>query len=133
MKADKKNTVLLIDDDFAIRMMFRKLLEEAGFSVIGEAEDGREGVELHNALKPDITLCDIEMPVMHGIAALKTILASFPTSCVIMLTSVNHPEVWEDCLLAGARFYINKSSTHADIIRIIRDSWNDHQKLMAIP
>lgn len=127
----EKTSILLIEDDFALRLMFRKLMEEAGFSVIGEAENGKEGVERHHSLKPDITLCDIEMPIMHGMETLKAILASNPSACVIMLTSVTHPDVWEDCLMAGARYYINKSSTHTDIVRIVRESWSEHQTLMA--
>ncbi|MBF0422537.1 MAG: response regulator transcription factor [Magnetococcales bacterium] len=130
MSNSKKITLLLIDDDFALRMMIRKAMEDGDFEVIGEADHGEEGIALHRSLQPDVTLCDIEMPVMNGIEALRSILVASPSACVIMLTSVNHPEVWEDCLLAGARFYIDKGTPYRELRERVRESWAEHQKIM---
>lgn len=103
-------TVLLVDDDYHIRELFRLLLGSLGYKVIGEASNGREGVEKYRRLKPDAVILDLHMPVMDGTAALKAILAEDADAHVIMLTSEASQEMYDECLLAGAKRYIPKNA-----------------------
>ncbi|MBF0587919.1 MAG: response regulator [Magnetococcales bacterium] len=130
VEQDRALKLLLIDDDYALRLMYGKAFEEDAFEVVGEAENGKIGIELHQDLKPDITLLDIEMPVMDGVAALQEIMAQSPDSCVIMLTSVDHPKVWEECLLAGAKRYLLKGTPYPVLQRKVLEVWDDHQKVL---
>jgi two-component system chemotaxis response regulator CheY len=69
-------TVLLVDDDNSIRLLFQRLLRAKGYRVIGTAKNGREAVELYRSLpeKPDLVLMDHRMPIKNGIDATKEIL-----------------------------------------------------------
>lgn len=130
MEGTNKIRILLIEDDYALRMMFSKAFESGGFVVAGEAENGKAGLELYQSLTPDIVICDIEMPIINGIQTLKAIRAVNSKACVIMLTSVSHPEVWEECLLFGARHYINKETPHTLISSMVRESWAEHLRMV---
>ncbi len=68
--------ILIVDDSMIIRMNLKKILEKSGFTVVGEAANGKEAVEKHLQYSPDLTTMDITMPVMDGIEALKEIKSS---------------------------------------------------------
>ncbi|MBF0188209.1 MAG: response regulator [Magnetococcales bacterium] len=123
---EEPKRILLVDDDYALRLMYRKAFSEYGFIVVGEAENGEEGVKQFQELSPDIVLLDIEMPVMDGITALKSIMRSNPDACVIMLTSINHSQVWDDCLTAGASHYITKDTAYSMIHKRVEEVWAAH-------
>ncbi len=80
-------TVVLVDDHKLVRQAVKRALTDNGFSVIGEAGDGEEGIRLVDATSPQIVMLDITMPVMDGLAALKIIKANKPDTRVIMLTA----------------------------------------------
>lgn len=63
--------VLLVDDSLMVHFLLRRVLEENGYEVCGDAKDGSEGVELFISLMPDLVFMDITMPVMDGIEATK--------------------------------------------------------------
>ncbi|MBF0369693.1 MAG: response regulator [Magnetococcales bacterium] len=124
--ADPKIRLLLVEDDAPLRLMYRKAFEKKGFEVVGEGENGQEGIALFKTLKPDITLMDINMPVMNGIHGLKGILKADPKAFVIMLTSEFQAELWDECLLAGAEYYIRKETPLTETHRIILENWEEH-------
>ncbi|MBF0623152.1 MAG: response regulator [Magnetococcales bacterium] len=126
----EKPRILLIDDDYALRFMYSKVCSDAGFEVVGEAEDGQEGVGLFHTLKPDIVLCDIEMPVLTGIDALKAILELDSGACVIMLTSVSDTAVWDECLLSGARYYVQKETPYVELAKKVKEAWLEHCRML---
>lgn len=102
-------TVLVIDDDRSTRVMVREVLEPAGF-VVEEAEGGRRGLELVEALRPDIVLLDILMPEMDGFATLES-LREVPhgTRCpVVMITGLNDERSIERAYDLGATDFITK-------------------------
>ncbi|HSP56240.1 MAG TPA: response regulator transcription factor, partial [Dehalococcoidia bacterium] len=71
---ESKIRVILVDDQLLFRRGVRALLEEEpGIEVVGEASDGREGVELARATRPDAVLMDVNMPVLNGIEATRII------------------------------------------------------------
>ncbi len=108
MSEEIKPRVLVIDDEESIRIWLKGLLISLGCEVVGEAENGQEGVELFKRERPDLVLLDLEMPVMKGTAALDFILAQDPDAYVIMLTSVKDPAVIHERLMAGAQYYLPK-------------------------
>ncbi|MBF0142193.1 MAG: response regulator [Magnetococcales bacterium] len=120
-------SLLLVDDDDNLRMLFSTALEGAGFNVVGEANQGDIGLEKYLALKPDLTLLDIEMPVMDGIRTLKAILGRNDNAVVVMLTSIQQSAIWDDCLLAGAKAYIRKDAPLADLPARVMEVWQENR------
>jgi two-component system chemotaxis response regulator CheY len=102
-------TVLIVDDSLLMRRIIGKILTENGFNVIGEAENGKIGVEKYSELKPDIITMDITLEEMHGIDALKAIKKINPSTVVVMISSmVNQSAINAEILQAGADAWINK-------------------------
>jgi len=108
MPNDRSPRVLIVDDMQAMRAVANTLVTSLGAEVVGEAENGEQGLELFRSEKPDLVLLDIEMPVKDGISTLKAILAEEPSANIVMLTSVDNMAVVEDCIFSGARDYIRK-------------------------
>ena len=104
--------VLIADDQDLVRTGFRLILEgEADLSVVGEASDGRQAVELARSLAPDVVLMDIRMPVLDGIAALRELLSGSPVGTapkVLMLTTFDLDEYVYAALAAGASGFLLK-------------------------
>jgi two-component system chemotaxis response regulator CheY len=100
--------VLLVDDALFMRATIKRILEGAGYTVIGEAENGEIAVCKYHELKPDLVIMDITMPVMDGIAATKTIVGADPTAKVIMCTALGQQNLVIEAIKAGAKDYIVK-------------------------
>jgi DNA-binding NarL/FixJ family response regulator len=103
-----KKTVLIVDDAYFMRNLIKKTLKEAGYEVIGEAKDGKEGVRLYFELKPDVVTMDINMPHMSGIEATKEILSKDPNAKIIAVTGNNDENKKRQILEAGAKEYLQK-------------------------
>jgi DNA-binding NarL/FixJ family response regulator len=79
--------VLLVDDGAAARRIVRVLLEDnTGFEVCGEAENGREGIEKAQELRPDLIVMDLSMPVMNGMDATRAIRRIMPNVPILLLS-----------------------------------------------
>lgn len=113
--------ILLADDHNILRDGMRLLLErQPGFSVVGEAADGREIVALTEAHAPDVVVMDIAMPHMNGLEATRRIVEKFPKTGVVIL-SMHYDESYViRSLKAGARAYLLKDAMKADLIAAIR-------------
>ena len=87
----------------------KRILEQAGYDVVGEAENGQLAVQQYAELKPDAVLMDITMPMMDGVTAAKTILASDPKAIVLMCTAIGQQNMAViDAIRAGVKDYIIK-------------------------
>jgi len=83
----EKISVLLVDDHSLVRRGFRRMLEdEADISVVGEASDGKEAVELARSLKPRVVVMDCALPEINGLEATRKILKFAPETLVLMLS-----------------------------------------------
>lgn len=105
---------LIVDDSRAMRGILKRILLSAGFSAIGEAANGREGLEwLGKEETPDIVLLDWNMPEMNGLEMLRQLRADerFAALSVMMVTTEIELEHVEQALLAGANEYIMKPFT----------------------
>ncbi|CAN5236870.1 hypothetical protein BH18ACT5_BH18ACT5_13890 [soil metagenome] len=95
--------VALVDDDALIREGLRMIIEqEDDLRVVGQAEDGREALEMVRRSKPDVVLMDIRMPVLDGLAATAAITGSDSPSRVVILTTFEIDEYVFEALRAGA-------------------------------
>ena len=113
--------VLLVDDQILVRMGFRMVLDaQHGLEVVGEAADGRTGVDMCRTLAPDVVLMDVRMPDMDGIAATVLIAEQCPQSRVIVLTTFDLDEYAFAALRAGASGFLLKDVGPAELLACIR-------------
>jgi DNA-binding NarL/FixJ family response regulator len=113
--------VLLADDHTLIRAGLRMVVSsQPGFTVVGEANDGREAVALAEQLKPDVVVMDIGMPSLNGIEACRQIHDSLLQTQVIMLSMHSDEAYVLRALKAGAKGYLLKDSAEADLASAIR-------------
>jgi DNA-binding NarL/FixJ family response regulator len=113
--------VLCVDDHPIVRKGIASLLaNESDVVLVGEASNGKEAVRLFLALRPDVTLMDLRMPEMDGIAAVRAIRGEFPEARIIALTSYDGDQDIYQALEAGVRGYLLKEMVHTDVLRAIR-------------
>ncbi|HMN99430.1 MAG TPA: response regulator [Miltoncostaeaceae bacterium] len=101
-------SVLIADDAAFMRMMLKNVLTEAGYEVVGEAENGAVAVSRYRELNPDLTTMDITMPEMDGLAALKEIRAGDPSARVVMCSAMGQQSMVIESIQAGAKDFIVK-------------------------
>jgi DNA-binding NarL/FixJ family response regulator len=115
------STVLLADDQPLLRMGFRMVLEsQDDLSVVGEAADGREALELTRRLAPDVVLMDVRMPGMDGIEATRLIVEQGLSSRVLILTRFDLDEYAHAALRAGASGFLLEDALPNDLLSGIR-------------
>ena len=115
MSGDTKPRVILIDDDESIRIWLKGLLVALGCEIAGEADNGRDGVDLFKKERPDLVLLDVQMPELRGDLALEYILAADPDARVILLTSVDAPAFILEQMEAGAHYYLDKHASPEEV------------------
>jgi DNA-binding NarL/FixJ family response regulator len=113
--------VALVDDDHLVRSGVRMILESVDdVVVVGEAADGRRGVELVTREAPDVALVDVRMPVMDGIEATARLTAEAPATRVVILTTFEHDEYVFDAIRAGASGFLLKRTPPEELIAAVR-------------
>lgn len=118
MRLRKDIRALIAEDNYAVGEMIRGLLEDTGYTVLGEAANGLEAVEMVHSLQPDVVLMDIRMPVLGGIEATKRIQEECPTP-VVVLTAHDEPELVEKASKSGVGAYLIKPPNPHTIERAI--------------
>jgi DNA-binding NarL/FixJ family response regulator len=113
--------LLLVDDQPLMRAGFRMVLEsQPNLEVVGEASDGRQAVSMAHALRPDVVLMDVRMPVMDGIEATRQIVADDLPSRILVLTTFDLDEYVFAALRAGASGFLLKDVPPHDLFSGIR-------------
>lgn len=111
-----KRSVLIVDDDPMIRQVLRLMLREFGYTVVGEADNGDEGLAACNRYKPDIVCLDINMPGTDGLTTLQMIREQQPGTIVIMVTGDASATVVKESIAKGAAGYILKPFNAAKVV-----------------
>ncbi len=116
--------VLICDDQALIRDGLEMLLRlEKDIEVVGQAQDGMEGIELAAQHQPDLVLMDLKMPGVNGIEATRQIRARYPAIKVLVLTTYDDDEWVFDAIRAGASGYLLKDTPREDVIRAVRGTF----------
>jgi AmiR/NasT family two-component response regulator len=110
--------VLIVEDEPLVSAMVRRTLENIGYTVVGEAIDGLQAIEMTQALRPDVILMDLDIPCVDGIEATRYIHEHFPTP-VVVLTAYETQELVEKASAAGAGAYLIKPSDMHEVERAI--------------
>lgn len=114
--------VLCVEDHAVVREGLELIINaHADMQVVGAAATGEAGVTLHRQLKPDITLMDVELPVMSGIDATRTILRETPSARIIVLSMHSSGDNIAQALDAGAATYLLKDTISRSLIEVIRE------------
>ena len=114
--------VMLVDDHELMRDGLREALERSGeFEVVGEAADGDSAVREAVALKPDVIIMDVIMPVKDGIDACREIINVLPETRVLMFTASPEEDAVVESFAAGATGYLEKYSGKEHLLRTARD------------
>ena len=118
----KPITVMLAEDHAIVRQGLCALLKVDGqFVMVGEAKTGREAVQMARALRPDVILMDIAMPVLNGLEATKQILAANPAAKVVILSAHSDDEYIERMTQAGVAGFLEKQTSAEILIKAIRE------------
>lgn len=119
--APDRTRILLVDDQPLFRRAIATLIgEQPDFQVIGEAENGLEGVEKARELRPDLVVMDVEMPVMTGVEAVRLIRDQLPGIKVVMLTVSEADEYLFDAIRFGAHGYLLKDLRPEQLYEMLR-------------
>ena len=118
-----KITVLLVDDHALVRRGFRRMIEDdPEITVVGEASDGKQGVELAQQLKPRVIVMDFAMPNMDGVQATREILRHLPKTAILILSMYSEENYVRNAFDAGALGYILKNAMDIDLPAAIKDA-----------
>lgn len=119
----KRITVLLADDHTVVRQGLRVLLEaESDIEVIGEAETGRQAVELTRKLLPAVVVMDIAMPLLNGLEATRQILKALPATKILILSAHGDDAYVEQVTELGAAGYLIKQNSALVLSKAIREA-----------
>ncbi|HXI84524.1 MAG TPA: response regulator transcription factor [Verrucomicrobiae bacterium] len=118
----KRITVLLAEDHMVVREGFRKLLEgENDLEVVGEAQTGRQAVELTRKLRPAVVVMDIAMPLLNGLEATRQIRKAIPDTKVIMLSAHSDDAYVDQAIAIGAVGFLLKQTSSHNLAVAIRE------------
>ena len=124
--------ILAVDDHPVVRQGIGGLVAlQSDMALVGEASNGREAIQQFLALRPDITLMDLQMPEMNGLDALIAIRNESPDAKVIMLTMYKGDAQILRALKAGAQGYLLKSALHRELLDTIRAVYAGRKALSA--
>ena len=114
--------LLLADDHRMVRQSMRRAMEDAGFDVVGEADDGQEAVRLASELRPDVVLMDVSMPVLDGVEATRQLRSAKDPDApqVVMLTMHADADVVRRALKAGAVGYLTNDCSIDEVVDAVR-------------
>lgn len=117
--------ILIVDDAPIIRLMLKDILVSHGYGIVGEGNDGNEGVQMFKDLKPDVVTMDITMPEKDGIEALREILEIDEAAKVIVITAIDQRESLMEAIRAGATDYIIKPFETDRVLSAIKKAFGE--------
>ena len=125
-----KINVILVDDHEMVRLGLKSFLNLQGdIEVVGEAGNGRDGVDLALELRPDVVVMDLVMPELDGVQATLELLKEWPEARILVLTSYLDNEKIYPVIEAGAKGYMLKTSSAAEILNSIRKVYRGEEAI----
>jgi two-component system, response regulator PdtaR len=125
--------VLVVDDHPMVREALAELLDQAGFEVVGEADDGADAVALAEQLEPDVVLMDLRMPVLSGLDAAPLIKEACPATQVVLLSAFDSPALERQAEEAGCFAYLVKGGPPGDLRLVLHQAVARRRALLAPP
>ncbi|MGI6777121.1 MAG: response regulator [Acetivibrionales bacterium] len=122
--------LMIADDEYLSRFVFKSLIAKTfkNIEIAGEAENGRQAVEINRKLRPDIIIMDIKMPGINGIDASRQILNEFPEVSVLILTAYDNFDYVKSALEIGVKGYILKPVKEEEAVEKINKVINDMEE-----
>lgn len=123
--------IVIAEDETIIRLDLREMLEEEGYSVVGEAADGEAAVKLAEELRPDLVILDIVMPGMDGLAAAR-LIGEKELSATLILTAFSKRDLVDQAARTGAMAYLVKPFDKADLVPAVEVAiarWEEYRAL----
>ncbi len=119
--------ILVVDDHRVVREGLRALFEtENDIAVVGEAETGRQAVQMAKQFEPSVVIMDIAMPVLNGLEATRQIMREIPNAKVLVLSAHSDGPSIRQALEAGAAGYLLKDSSTEDLLAAVRETNSGH-------
>ena len=112
-------TVLIVDDSSLMRRLIKNIVVKNGYEVLGEAINGKMGVEKYKELHPDFVTMDLIMDEMNGLEALRQIIEEDPDANVIMVSSMGQEVIVRDAIVIGAKNFLMKPFDERQVIEAI--------------
>jgi len=113
-------TVLICDDALFMRTMLGNILKQAGFEVVGEAENGVEAVDRYRELRPDLVTMDIVMPDKGGIDAVRDIVQGDPDAKILMCSAMGQQGLVVEAIQAGAKDFVVKPFQPSRVLEAVQ-------------
>lgn len=110
-------TIVIVDDHTGFRLIARKLLDDAGFTIIGEADDGRSAIEAVARLRPEVVLLDVQLPDLDGFRVAEALSLSAAPPAVVLVSNWESHDYGDLTVSAPVRGFILKSNLTGDRIR----------------
>ncbi|WP_272027535.1 ANTAR domain-containing response regulator [Kocuria rosea] len=123
--------VVVAEDETLIRLDIVEMLQDAGYEVVAEADNGQRAVELAREHRPDLVLMDVKMPVLDGITAAEQIVSD-RIAPVVLLTAFSQRELVERAREAGAMAYVVKPFTVDDLVPAIEIAISRAEEIAAL-
>ena len=123
--------VLVAEDEALIRMDLVEMLEEDGYTVVGQAGDGASAVRLATELRPDLVILDVKMPVLDGLSAAEQVVAA-RIAPVVILTAFSQRDLVERAREAGVMAYLVKPFQRKDLLPAIEMAVSRFAELVAL-
>jgi len=124
--------IISVDDHTLLRAGIGAMIAtQPDMQLVGEASSGREAVQLHRDLNPDVTLMDLQMPDMSGLDAIIAIKTENPTARIIVLTTYSGDALAQRALKAGAQAYVLKSLVRTEMLNTIRVVYEGEKRIQA--
>lgn len=112
--------ILIVDDTAFMRLSIKTMLENNGFEIVGEADNGKTAIKKYLETQPDVVTMDITMPEMSGIEALSAIRQYDPKAKVVIVSAMGQEDLVKKAIISGAISFIVKPFKEEDIVKTIK-------------
>lgn len=124
-------SIVIVDDHTLFREGLREILSaECDLEVVGQAGDGEEGLAVLRRRRPDVLLLDVEMPRHQVKRTVPQFLRMSPDTRIIVLTMYDNPQLANELIKLGARAYLVKSASRAELVSVIRGVCSDERRVV---